>query len=280
MTQVVIAELVGGRVFQAKDLDGSTLVSVGDTALAGPSGLSKDAAGAVLVAETNLPGIALAEPGMPWTRFGAPGGGKGEFARPTAAAFFEFGIVVLDSGNCRLVGMDDISGSGWTSYGRRGRPTPADPAVGAFADPCGLAVDTSNRFWVSDPGAGRLVRIDALDGGGWTEIALPAAARPPIPYGIGAHQDGVVLVDVGNKRLLLIDANGATTATVDLAAGAWVSPCFVTSLGDSLVVADLAANELSLLEPDGSGFAVTAGLRGSPPDTVQPLFDSVGDVAS
>ena len=277
----MITELLGGRVFQIDDLDESTLVSVGDSALAGPTGPSLDAAGSVLVAEMDLHEIAIAEAGMAWTRFGTQGSGDGEFTRPAATAFLEFGgLVVLDSGNCRLVGMDDITGLGWTSYGYRGRPTPGDPAEGAFADPRGLAVDTSDRIWVSDPGANRLTRIDALDGSGWTEIALPAAANSPIPYGIGAHQDGVVLIDAGNALLLVIDGSGATSATLDLADGTWVSPVFVTSLGANLVVADVVANELRLLEPDGPGYTVIASLRGSPPEVVDPLFDSVGGVGS
>lgn len=277
----MITELLGGRVFQIDALDGSTRVSVGNLALAGPCGPSLDATGSVLVAEMYVHDIALAEPGMAWTRFGTLGSGDLEFNRPAATAFLESGrVVVLDSGNCRLVAMDDITGSGWTSYGHRGRPTPGDPAEGAFADPRGLAVDTSGRIWVSDPGANRVTRIDGLDGSGWTEIALPAAANPPIPYGIGAHRDGVALIDVGNARLLVIDGNAATSTALDLADGSRVSPAFVTSLGDSLVIADVVANELGLLQQNGPGYTAVARLRGSPPDVVEPLFDSVGGVGS
>lgn len=281
MTQIVFTEYLGGRVFQVDDLDEWTLVTVGHTELAGPSGPSLDAAGSVLVAEMDLHEVALAQPGLGWDRFGTHGSGEGEFTRPAATAFLgDGGIVVLDSGNCRLVGLADITGWGWTSYGHRGLPGPANPAQGAFADPRGLAVDTSDRIWVSDPGAHRVTRIDALDGSGWAELALPTAPYPPVPYGISAHQDGVALIDAGNARLLIIDGGGATTATVDLADGTWVSPSFVTSLGDNLVVADVVANELRLLEPDGPGYTVTARLRGSPPDLVEPRFDSLGGVGS
>ena len=116
--------------------------------------LGEIVAGSALVAEMNTHRIALAEAGSAWTRFGAHGSGQGQFARPAAAAFLQSGqLVILDSGNCRVVALDDIGGAGWTAYGHRGRPTPGDPAVGAFADPRGLAVDTADRIWVSDPGA-------------------------------------------------------------------------------------------------------------------------------
>ena len=277
MTQFVFTEVLGGRVLRIDDLDESSLESVGDTVLAGPSGPSFNAQSAVLVAGPGLHEVALAEPGAGWTRFGTQGSGDGEFLRPAATGFLDSGrLVVLDSGNGRLVFIDDISGSGWATYGHRGLV----PSEGGFADPRGMAVDTSDRIWVSDPGASRLTRIDAPDGSGWREIALPAAANPPLPYGLTAYQDGVAVIDVGNARLLVLDDTGAASATVDLADGTWVSPAFVTSLGDSLVIADVVANELRLLEPDGAGYTVTARLRGSPPDLLEPHFDSLGGVGS
>jgi streptogramin lyase len=282
LTAIVLTELVGGRVLHLDDLDPATLAPIGGAALAGPSGPARDANGSVLVAEMDGHRVALASPGSAWIVFGVQGGGPGEFDLPVATAFLPGGrLVVLDAGNCRLVRMDDITGAGWTSYGRRGRPTSGDPARGAYADPRGLAVDTAGRIWVCDPGAGRVTRIDAFDGSGWREITLPAAAHPPLPYGICAYADGVAIVDVGNKRLLRLDAAGTTTATVDLSDGIWRSPCFVAGVGaDLLVVADLAANELRLLEATGAGFAVTNTLRGSPPDELDPLFDSLGGVTT
>lgn len=57
-----------------------------------------------------------------------------------------------------------------------------------------------------------------------------------------------------------------------------VLPAFVASTGTGLVVADVVTNTLRLLEDQGAGHVVTASLRGSPPDVVQPLFDSIGGV--
>jgi hypothetical protein len=90
----------------------------------------------------------------------------------------------------------------------------------------------------------------------------------------------VAVIDVANARLLTLGANAVVTASVDLADGSWASPTFVTSLGDDLVVSDVLANELRLLDWDGAGFAVAATLRGSPPHLLDPLFDSLGGVGS
>lgn len=280
MTRIVFSELLGGRVFEIEELKLASLAPVGDIPLGGPSGPAVDPAGRVLVTEMNNHGVALAQPGGAWQRFGSHGSGVGEFDRPVATAFLGDSLLVLDAGNCRVVSIDDIGGGGWTSYGERGRPGPGDPAEGAFADPKGLAVDTSGRIWVSDPGANRVTRIDAIDGSGWTEISLPGAARRALPFGLGAMGDGVVALDVGNCRILILDSAGESTA-VDLADGTWVSPAFVTGVGDNLLVADVVGNELRLLESGAAnGFAVVSTLRGSPPDLVQPFFDSLGGVAS
>jgi hypothetical protein len=132
---------------------------------------------------------------------------------------------------------------------------------------------------VSDPGANRVTRIDAVDGSGWTEITLPAAAKPALPYGLGAMGDGVVVLDVANRRVLVLGAAGETV--VDLADPTWVSPVFVASAGENLMIADIVANELRLLEVDGAnGFTAVSTLRGSPPDLVHPIFDSLGGIGS
>src|SRR5215210_6404262 len=221
MTRIVFSELLGGRVFEIEDLEEASLARVGDSRLGGPSGPSVDPAGTVLVAEMNNHFVALAEPGGAWQRFGSHGSGEGEFDLPVATAFSGSSLLVLDAGNRRVVSIDDIGGGGWTAYGEPGRPGPGDPAEGRFADPRGLAVDTSGRIWVSDPGAGRVTRIDAIDGSGWTEVELPAAAAPALPLGLGAAGDGVAVVDVGNRRIVVLDP-AAGTAALELADAAWV----------------------------------------------------------
>ena len=188
-------------------------------------------------------------------------------------------MVVLDSGNCRLVFLDDIGGSGWSTYGHRGMPSATDPAAGAYADPRGLAVDSSGRIWVADPGAHRLTRIEGKDGSGWCRIPLPPASAPSLPYGLCAFRDGVLVLDVGNRRVLMVD--DADTVEVALDDPSFVSPGFVAAVDDDdIVLADLRANELRLLQFDGAGFVDIARLRGSPPDVVVPLFDSIGGVGT
>src|SRR5688572_7029970 len=118
MTRIVLAELLGGRVFELDDLDASSLTPVGGDPLGGPSGPAVHSGGAVLAAAMRDHAIALAEPGGAWQRFGSRGSGEGEFERPAATAFLGDALIVLDTGNCRVVALDDIDGNGWTAYGR------------------------------------------------------------------------------------------------------------------------------------------------------------------
>lgn len=280
MASLVFTELLGGGVFEIDaGLDESSLRTLGGGGLRGPSGPGRDPSGAVVVAEITGDGIALADQGGAWTLFGTSGAGDGQFRRPAAAAFTGGGMVVLDSGNCRLVFLDDIGGSGWSTYGHRGMPSATNPAVGAYADPRGLAVDSSGRIWVADPGSQRLTRIDRSDGSGWCRISLPPASAPSLPYGLCAFRDGVLVLDVGNRRVLVVD--DVDTVEVALDDPSFVSPGFVAAVNDDdIVLADLRANELRLVQFDGAGFVDVARLRGSPPDVVVPLFDSIGGVGA
>lgn len=272
MTRLLLTEFVGGNGFELDDLDPSTLSPVGGGPLHGAVGPSLSPAGDTLVAEIKQHRVALAEPGQAWVRLGAQGTGDGEFTRPAATAFDPSGrLLVADAGNRRVVRVDDIGGSNWMSYGQAGTT-----GAGRFADPRGIAVDTEDRIWVSDPGARRVTTIDDLDGSGWAQVPLPAGS---VPYGICAHGDGVAIVDVGRRCLVVIAGDGATES-VDLDGAPWIAPTFVASAGTALVVADIRANELRLLEPGTAGWSVTATLRGSPPDLPRPLFDSIGGIGS
>jgi streptogramin lyase len=270
MGEVVFTELQGGRVFEIDaQLDPASLTPLGGSTLRGPSGPDRDASGTVVVAELAGDRIALADPGGGWTHFGTTGGGDRRFRRPSAAAFLGGGLVVLDAGNFRLAFMDDITGSGWRTYGHGGS------GEGGYRDPRGLAVDEFGRVWVADPKAGRITRIDGDDGNGWRSFALPAGSAP---YGLCVYGEGVIAVDVANRRVLVVDDNGAVP--VPLADPTWVSPAFVGALDDVLVFGDLMANELRTMEFDGAAFVERARLRGSPPDVVVPLFDSIGGVGA
>lgn len=276
----MLSDFVSGQIFTAADVTADAaepeLLVHKSGPLTAPGGLALDAGETILVAETGAHRVAVSEAADSWQWYGSRGSGPGELERPADVAFRRGALLVLDSGNCRLAQVDDLGGQGWQTYGHRGRPTPGDPAVGSFADPRALAVDTADRIWVSDPGAGRVTRVDDLSGQGWRECQLPPGDRPSVPYGIAPYAAGVVVVDAANRRLVALDADGAADELLDLRDCR--SPAFVGTAGDRLLVADVGANELRCYTPTSSGFDLTSRLRGSPPDRVHPFFSSIGGV--
>jgi hypothetical protein len=71
-------------------------------------------------------------------------------------------IIVLDFGNDRIVGIDDMTGANWVAYGTAGSGMHQFDALGA------VAVDRFNRIYIADRANDRIIRVDDLTGAGWT----------------------------------------------------------------------------------------------------------------
>ena len=108
----------------------------------------------------------------PWQTFGTVGGGNGtnQFSFPSEVALDANGhIYVLDGGNNRIVRVEDMSGSGWTTLGTLGSGT------NQFLYPTGIAVDAIGHIYIADAGNGRIVRINDMSGTGWTALGTPGS---------------------------------------------------------------------------------------------------------
>lgn len=70
-------------------------------------------------------------------------------------------IYIVDSGNDRIVRIDDMTGAGWTTFGTFGDGT------NQFSDPKGIFVDTAGRIYVTDDDSNRIVRVNDMNGSGW-----------------------------------------------------------------------------------------------------------------
>lgn len=73
-------------------------------------------------------------------------------------------IYVADTGNSRIVRMNDMTGTGWTELGTVGS------VVKEFSMPSGIFVDMAGRIYVTDSGNNRIVRMDDLSGAGWVTL--------------------------------------------------------------------------------------------------------------
>ena len=137
--------------------------------------------------------------------YGTQGSGVGQFYGAYGIALDSTGrIYISDTYNCRVVRIDDMKGTNWTSYGGT-----CGSGQGQFADPSAIAVDSAGRIYVLDAGNYRIVRIDDLNGTNWisygsagtgvgqlsqylTSMALDASGR-------------IYVADTGNLRIVRFD---------------------------------------------------------------------------
>lgn len=71
-------------------------------------------------------------------------------------------IFITDSSNKRIVRIDDMSGTNWTTFGSSGSGT------NQFDFTYGIAVDSAGKIYIVDSGNHRIVRIDDMTGTNWT----------------------------------------------------------------------------------------------------------------
>lgn len=145
--------------------------------------------------------------------FAGPGGDGGQFYGAYGIALDSAGrIYVADTYNCRIVRIDDMSGTNWTTYGGT-----CGSGQGQFYDPSGIVVDSAGKIYVMDTGNSRLVRMDDMTGANWIVFGA-------IGNGTGQFAGGLTSVtvdaggriyvaDTGNRRVVRMDDMTGTNWT-------------------------------------------------------------------
>ena len=130
--------------------------------------------------------------GTGWTALGTQGNGVKQFNEPLGIHVDLKGrIYVADSGNHRLVRMDDMSGAGWTTVGTPGS------GVKQFNYILKVAVDPSLSNRVTDAGTNRIVRMYDMNGAGWSTFGT---------FGDGANEfNGPAGIHVAFPRIYATD---------------------------------------------------------------------------
>ena len=111
-------------------------------------------------------------------------------------------IYVADTYNGRIVRIDDMQGTNWTTYGTYGS------GQGQFNDPPGIAVDSAGRIYVMDTNNTRLVRIDDMNGTNWITYGTVGSGVGQFNAFISVAVDSlgrIYVADTGNVRIVRMD---------------------------------------------------------------------------
>jgi len=120
-------------------------------------------------------------------------------------------VYVADTGNNRIVRMDDMTGANWTTLGKTGTGT------NQFQSPYDIFVDAAGKIYVTDNTNCRVVRIDNMSGKNWTTFGACGSGSLQFnnPTGLFVDSAGNIYVtDTGNNRIVRVN---------DIAGDGWVA---------------------------------------------------------
>ncbi len=199
-----------------------------------PSGIYVDAAGRIYVADSDNHRVVRMDDmtGAGWTTLGSHGNGINRFDlrynRPSGVFVDAAGrIYVADSGNRRIVRMDDMTGAGWTTLGKCPPTQVSCIGVNQFHSPVGIFVDAAGRIYVVDSGNSRIVRVDDMTGAGWTTLGAcrwtpqhPCVGIKEFSSPVGIFVDRAGRIYVADRKSMF---EGRIVRMNDMTGSGWTS---------------------------------------------------------
>ncbi|MBA3937125.1 MAG: putative Ig domain-containing protein [Planctomycetes bacterium] len=175
--RIYIADTGNNRIVRLSDISDTNPVIFPDVGITtpfnSPSAIFADANGKVYVADTfnnrivTITDMTQDVPGSGFTQFLGQGSGLGSLNQPSGISVDgQFRIYVADTGNNRIVRIDNITGANFTAL----PPTDAIPgsSIGRFQNPVGIYTSHSGKTYVADTGNNRIVSFEGMTTTGWT----------------------------------------------------------------------------------------------------------------
>jgi len=210
--KIYIADTGNDRIVRIDNMSGSGWTELGTSGnglkqFSSPDGIAVDSTATPKIYVSDAVNNRIVQmddiTGTNWTAygtFGIPADGAGHFNGPAGIAVDSGGkIYVADYSNNRIVQMDNITGTNWTSYGSLGNST------GNFSGPSGIAVDSNGKIYVADSGNNRIVQMTNITGAGWTSLGTLGTGinHFDIPAGIAVDMKKYIYVsDQNNNRIV------------------------------------------------------------------------------
>ena len=257
-----------------------------------PSGLAVDQSdGSVYVADSNNNRVERFTPAGGYvSQFGSSGSGDGQFSRPTGIAVdpTDRSVLVVDSINNRVLRFDKtgvfVSAFGWgVADGKEEAQTCTTGCQaglggggeGEFAEPAGIAVDSTGRVYVLDQNNGRVERFTKA--GVFDEVFDPIDVFLPQALAVGGSDHVFVAQwaqDFSEQNVVEMDPAGSLVDTHGVGSGASNASGLALGVEDKqvfladgfnarvFVMGDLSAPTVTI-EPAGSVTSTGADLSGS-----------------
>ncbi len=180
----------------------------GNYQFAWPEGIAIDASGRIYVADSGNNRIVRFDDmtGANWTVLCdnppsscTAGTGTNQFDFPSGIHVAPGGqILVADTYNHRIVGMDDMSGTNWTALGAWGS------GANEFMYPTGIAADASDNIYVADKDGGRVVSMENMSGTNWRAYTGTTPYTSPVDVHIDS-QGRIYVVDITDHFISRMD---------------------------------------------------------------------------
>jgi hypothetical protein len=130
--------------------------------------------------------------------------GPQQFFYPSTLAVDAQGRIYVADGYCRIIRVDDLNGTNWTTYGSCGSGGP-----GLFGNISHIVVDSLGRIYVNDTSNSQIVRIDDMNGTNWTTFNNIGSSTGQISASFGSiavdANFRIYIADTGNNRIVRMD---------------------------------------------------------------------------
>jgi hypothetical protein len=130
--------------------------------------------------------------------------GPQQFFYPGTLAVDAQGRIYVADLDCRIIRIDDMKGTNWTTYGSCGSGGP-----GLFGNISHIVVDSLGRIYVTDPSNSQIVRMDDMNGTNWTTFSNIGSGTGQISSSFGSiavdSNFRIYIADAGNNRIVRMD---------------------------------------------------------------------------
>ena len=114
------------------------------------------------------------------------------------------GRIYVADGYCRIIRVDDMSGTNWTTYGSCG-----SGGAGLFGNISHMVVDSLGRIYINDTSNSQIVRMDDMNGTNWITFNNIGSGTGQISSGFGSiavdANFRIYIADTGNNRIVRMD---------------------------------------------------------------------------